>query len=108
VIRRYACPRLWQAQAVAAIHNVVRPGGGGPYPCPCCGYLTLEERGGDEICPVCFWEDDGQYDHDADVVRGGPNYELSLSQARSNFQRIGAASERVSSFVRPPRTEEIP
>jgi hypothetical protein len=78
------------------------------YPCPCCGYLTLEERGGDDICPVCFWEDDGQDDHDADEVRGGPNYELSLSVARSNFRRIGAASERVLTFVRPPQPDEVP
>jgi hypothetical protein len=27
--------------------------------------------------PVCFWEDDGQDDHDADLVRGGPNGALS-------------------------------
>ncbi|WP_198674015.1 CPCC family cysteine-rich protein [Chitinophaga alhagiae] len=26
--------------------------------CPCCGYITLSERGGYEICPICFWEDD--------------------------------------------------
>ena len=40
-------------------------------PCPCCGFVTLPERGADDICPVCFWEDDGQDDHDADEVRGG-------------------------------------
>jgi hypothetical protein len=43
--------------------------------------LTLNERGGWEICAVCFWEDDGQDDHDADNVRGGPNGALSLTQA---------------------------
>jgi hypothetical protein len=42
------------------------------------------ERGGFEICPVCFWEDDGQDDPDADVVLGGPNGQLSLTQARNN------------------------
>jgi hypothetical protein len=26
--------------------------------CPCCGYYTLDGRGGYDICPVCFWEDD--------------------------------------------------
>lgn len=35
--------------------NVYRPVGG-PYACPCCGYLTLDERGGYEICSVCFWD----------------------------------------------------
>src|SRR5215216_1988474 len=62
--------------------NVERRGGG-PHACPCCGYLTLDDRAGYEICPVCSWEDDGQDDHDADEVRGGPNYGLSLTAARS-------------------------
>ena len=87
--------------------NVVRPRGG-PYACPCCGYLTLDDRGGDTICPVCFWHDDGQDDHDADEVRGGPNYSLSLTAARANFRRIGAAEERVLPFVRPPSESEAP
>ncbi|MFI7597551.1 CPCC family cysteine-rich protein [Actinoplanes sp. NPDC049681] len=88
--------------------NVLRPAGGGPYACPCCGYLTLDERGGYEICPVCFWEDDGQDDHDADRVRGGPNRGLSLAQARRNFAALGASDERRQRFVRPPTDEEHP
>ncbi len=92
---------------VATFWNVVMRGEG-PYGCPCCGYLTLPERGGDDICPVCFWEDDGQDDHDADDVRGGPNYSLSLTAARANFARIGASEERCLPFVRPARPEEGP
>src|SRR5581483_11991082 len=65
--------------------DVVRGPDGGPYSCPCCGYLTLRQRGAFQICQVCFWEDDGQDEHDAEVVRGGPNGTLSLRQARSNF-----------------------
>jgi hypothetical protein len=91
-----------------AFTNIVRPRGGGPYPCPCCGCFTLEERGGDEICPVCFWEDDGQDDHDADDVRGGPNSTLSLAAARANYRQIGAAEERVLPHVRPPLPSERP
>jgi hypothetical protein len=53
--------------------------------CPCCGYKTLDSRAGDEICPVCFWEDDGQDECDADEIRGGPNGTLSLTVARRNF-----------------------
>lgn len=30
--------------------------------CPCCHYKTLTERGQYEVCPVCFWEDDGSND----------------------------------------------
>lgn len=55
--------------------------------CPCCGYRTLNERAAYEICPICWWEDDGQddADADADTVRGGPNGEYSLALARANF-----------------------
>ncbi|MGW7410740.1 CPCC family cysteine-rich protein, partial [Streptomyces sp. NPDC054833] len=29
------------------------------YPCPCCGYLVLEDGPGwYEICRICRWEDD--------------------------------------------------
>jgi hypothetical protein len=66
------------------------------------------ERGADDICPVCFWEDDGQDDHDADEVRGGPNYSLRLSEARRNFYRIGAVEERVLPQARPPTDSERP
>jgi hypothetical protein len=80
--------------------------GGISYLCPCCGYLTLPERGGYDICPVCFWEDDGQDEHDADTVRGGPNSHLSLNRARKNYFGIGACEERFLENVRPPRPEE--
>jgi hypothetical protein len=68
----------------------------------------LSERGGDMTCNVCLWEDDGQDDHDADRVRGGPNKDLSLSAARLNFRRIGAVDEQAVEFVRPPRENEMP
>jgi len=55
--------------------------------CPCCGYPTLTERRAYEICPICDWEDDGQDDPHADVIRGGPNGKYSLSEARSNFEK---------------------
>jgi hypothetical protein len=53
--------------------------------CPCCGYPTLSERGGYDICPICYWEDDGQDDETADPVLGGPNSDYSLTEARRNF-----------------------
>ena len=76
------------------------------YRCPCCRFKTLHSRGGFDICPVCYWEDDGQDDHDADVVRGGPNYALSLTQARNNFVAFGAIDKRVKQYVRPPLPDE--
>lgn len=80
----------------------------GPHPCPRCGFLTLSERGTVELCPVCFWEDDGQDDHDADQVRGGPNGRPSLAEARRNFHAPGACDERCIPFVRAPLPDEHP
>jgi hypothetical protein len=62
-----------------------------PLRCPCCGFKTLSERGGYEICDVCFWEDDGQDDDDADEVLGGPNGDLSLTEGRANYRAFGAS-----------------
>lgn len=58
-------------------------------PCPCCRNLTLRERGACEVCLVCGWEDDGQDDADADDVRGGPNGDISLTEARRIFRGFG-------------------
>ncbi|MCP4915422.1 MAG: hypothetical protein GY913_00735 [Proteobacteria bacterium] len=74
-------------------------------PCPCCGHLTLRERGGFEICPVCFWEDDGQDDVDAHVDRGGPN-RGTLWEARSNFLELGACEEVAKQHARRPTPDE--
>jgi hypothetical protein len=74
--------------------------------CPCCRCLTLDERGAFEICPVCFWEDDGQDDEDAGTVRGGPNGSLSLEQARRNYAAFGACDHRSKQHVRPPLPHE--
>jgi hypothetical protein len=75
--------------------------------CPCCRYRTLSERAGFDICPVCFWEDDGQDDPEADEVWGGPNGAVSLAEARRNFQQFGASRRDVLSHVRPPLPEEF-
>lgn len=89
-------------------HSTVKPPREGVvYPCPCCGFKTLSERGGYDICPVCFWEDDGQDENDAEVVRGGPNGWLSLSEARANFQDCGASKRHLIKHVRKPRPEEM-
>src|SRR5436853_3831606 len=77
------------------------------YRCPCCQCRTLHERGGYEICPICFWEDDGQDDHDADEVRGGPNGSLSLTRARQNYRAFGACDRRSLERVRKPTPGEM-
>ncbi|MGN7930107.1 MAG: CPCC family cysteine-rich protein [Sphingopyxis sp.] len=74
--------------------------------CPCCRFFTIEAHADYEICPVCYWEDDGQDDLDADEVRGGPNGNLSLNQARKNFLQFGACEEKMLGHVRPPTEVE--
>jgi hypothetical protein len=77
------------------------------YHCPCCRYPTLATRGSFDVCAVCFWEDDGQDNHDADRVRGGPNGNFSLTQAIANFEAYGACEEAMISRVRAPTQIEM-
>jgi Cysteine-rich CPCC len=77
------------------------------YRCPCCHGKTLCGRAHDEICPVCYWEDDGQDEHDADLVRGGPNRSLSLRQAQANFAKYGASDPRHLAHVRAALSSEL-
>jgi hypothetical protein len=122
-----------QGQAAIADVRVIRPGDDVPDPddpdaepvpprapltdadllphgmlaCPCCGHATLSERGMYQICPVCFWEDDGQDSHDADVDRGGPN-RVSLRRGRASYLAIGANVEADRAHTRGPTREEVP
>jgi hypothetical protein len=101
----------WFERYIDTLENnsVIRgPEDGVTVACPCCGYLTLPRRGDYDICKVCFWEDDGQDDHDADIIRGGPNGSLSLTQARLNFKQFGACEPRFVDKVRPPLSKEMP
>jgi hypothetical protein len=59
--------------------------------CPACGYPTLDERSAWEICAICWWEDDGQDDLEADEVWGGPNGDYSLTQWRLRVAKTLAA-----------------
>lgn len=79
-----------------------------PLRCPCCRCKTLDERGTHDICPVCFWQDDGTDDPNSDHVSGGPNGSLSLSIAQTNYLRCGACEERFVGNVRPPAPDELP
>ena len=68
--------------------------------CPCCDFVSLPERGNYLICPVCFWEDDGQ-DVDALDDQSAPNHGITLRQGRANFQRFGACEETMVEHVVP-------
>lgn len=76
------------------------------YPCPCCGFLTLGERGVFEICPVCDWEDDFAQACDS-TLEGGAN-RVSLEQARRKFILFEASCAESIRAVRKPLAEEVP
>jgi len=75
--------------------------------CPCCGFKTLESPDAMALCPVCWWEDDGQEDEDAEEIRQTVNGDLSLHEAREHFAQCGAAHPRFLRFVRKPEAAEI-
>jgi hypothetical protein len=78
------------------------------WPCACCGCftLTLPGRATYEICPVCFWEDDGvQF---ADPDRAGGANDVSLRQARRIYRARGVSDLAHAASVRPPTAEEEP
>ncbi|KHK55819.1 hypothetical protein PI87_12485 [Ralstonia sp. A12] len=66
--------------------------------CDCCDHFTLDAKGEWEICPVCFWEDDG-FGLDALDRWSGANHGLTLREARDNFARIGACCEAMRAKV---------
>jgi hypothetical protein len=67
--------------------------------------MESEPPGTFEICPVCFWEDDGvQYEDPG--YEGGANG-ISLNKARENYKKIGAISEKYLENVRKPFNDEI-
>jgi hypothetical protein len=75
------------------------------YPCPCCGRLVFEgDPGFDEICPVCFWQNDLVCLRWPQVA-AGPNH-VSLVDAQKNFEAIGASEGRLLQFVRPASPDQ--
>ncbi|MEV8086645.1 CPCC family cysteine-rich protein [Streptomyces nigra] len=70
-----------------------------------CGHRVLDAMpGSHEICPVCFWEDDGvQFRWPA--MGGGAN-EVSLIEAQRNYQDFGACDEHGRQYACPPADDE--
>lgn len=77
------------------------------YACPCCRFLTLPYRGQYDICPVCFWEDEGVLNDANPDDTSGPNH-ISLNEARKNFKEYGACDKNAVLNVRAPRPDERP
>lgn len=75
------------------------------YTCPSCGYKVFEEPvGSDDICPICFWQDDS-IDLEAMYEPMGPNH-VSLEQAQKNYQKFGASEKHFVGNVHRPKDEE--
>jgi hypothetical protein len=74
------------------------------FQCPCCDYFTLPARGEYDICPVCFWEDDG-IDLDRPDMHSGPNH-MTLREGRHNFRQFGACDRALRAHVTPPQPED--
>ena len=84
-------------------HSIERKGDS---KCPCCGYLTIPNKGDAlaYICPVCMWEIDlfiKSDDESSDLNKG-----LSLKEARENYQKLGAVLENLKEYCREPREYE--
>jgi hypothetical protein len=73
--------------------------------CPCCGYATLNHAGRRHVCPVCYWEDDGN-DNDTLDTESGWNA-MTLRQGRMNFRRIGVCDPGGARYVRPATADEV-
>ena len=51
-------------------------------PCPCCALPTLDRRAWYEVCPVCWWEDEGIDEPDEESAA---NHGYTLRRARANY-----------------------
>lgn len=77
------------------------------YKCPCCNYYTLPAPPDCAIafiCPVCCWENDvfiKSADEPSDENGG-----ITLTEAKSNYQKFGAARERLVKLTRQATPEE--
>lgn len=77
------------------------------YGCPCCNFLTLDEKppGSFVICPVCGWEDDIAQFYNPNLA-GGANL-VSLNEARRNFADFAASDRKCLARVRAAKADEI-
>src|SRR5580692_13022474 len=67
--RVFLTPHAVNMGHAKAVSPYMQPSDVDPLPearfrCPCCGFRTLEAPAAMALCPVCWWEDDGQEDDD--------------------------------------------
>jgi len=75
------------------------------YPCPCCGHCVFgEPPGSEDICLVCFWEDDLEQLRWPNLA--GLTNTVSLREGQQNRAKFGAIEERFAGDVRPAGADE--
>ena len=74
--------------------------------CPCCGYRTLKRAGVMELCPVCWWEDDGQEDADATEVRLTVNGDAEPARGTDALSGVRRRAPPVFASRRRPEASE--
>lgn len=65
------------------------------FACPCCLYKTIKTFGQYEICPVCFWENDGNIV----AERYSSANHMTLLEGRNNFEIYGYSSNCYASSI---------
>lgn len=75
--------------------------------CPCCYYNTFEKanRLNYSICPICYWEDDP-------IALKNPKFsgtanQVSLIEARINFEKYGACEKDIVRNTRKPTKNDL-
>lgn len=71
------------------------------HPCPCCGYKTLPQRAYYDLCPVCYWEDEGG----EPWAYSGPNGE-TLVEAQQRYLAQNLPHRLRPGKVRAPKRGE--
>lgn len=65
------------------------------FTCPCCNYKTILEKGNYEICPICFWEDDGSND----LLKYSHVNHMTLKNAKDNFKTKGVILDKFLEYI---------
>ena len=76
-------------------------GKNGKFRCPCCMHFTLGSIAAYDICPICFWEDDGTTSEHGFSPNG-----ISLTEGQENYKKFGASKEHDRQYVRPAEPHE--
>ncbi len=74
--------------------------------CPACGYHTFEVVGDWDVCPVCGWNSDPVQEAMPDDPTGANG--ISLTQARKNFEQLGAINQKSLAGLDPEAKKRYP